>query len=255
MQLAVLFVVVATLVGCGGSPPPPPPPPRPAAKPPAKRVTVEVETADDNRQEEGVTVLHARGHMEKQAIEAGLAPHQQELMDCYLKQVGRRRWLGGHVKIHWDIKKDGTVTKVVLASESDLGAWPIEKCLLEVARAATFDRPVGGDADFDIPLEFEARGPVRSWDEDAALRAVGGQVVKLDKCAKDEKKKPVAVPDDVTITLYVGPRGKAYSVGFASDKSEIEDKWAECAEKAALAWRLPDPKGVVAKLAVKFKGR
>ena len=67
------------------------------------------------------------GRAAKEAIEAGLQPHQQELMDCYLKKVGRRRWLGGHVKIHWDIKKDGTITKVVLSSESDLGSWPIEK--------------------------------------------------------------------------------------------------------------------------------
>jgi hypothetical protein len=233
------------LIACGGKPPPPPPPPAP---PPPKPTRVPVE--DDSEPEEGVKIINARGHMEKEAIEAGLEPHQQELMDCYLKKVGRRRWLGGHVKIHWDIKKDGTITAVKLASESDLGAWPIEKCLIDVARAATFQKPVGGDADFDIPLAFDAKAAVLPWDEDAALRAVGGQLAKLDACGKHDR-----VPDDVTITVYVGPHGKAQSVGFASDRSEIGEKWAACAEKAAMSWRLPDPRGVVAKMAIRYRPR
>jgi hypothetical protein len=243
-----LVVPALLLVACGGKAPAPAPPPKPVEPPPkpAERVPVE----DTSEPEEGVTIINAHGHMEKEAIEAGLQPHQQELMDCYLKKVGRRRWLGGHVKIHWDIKKDGRITKVVLSSESDLGAWPIEKCLIEVARTASFDKPVGGDADFDIPLQFDAKSATLPWDEDVALKAVGGQLVKLETCKKHER-----VPDDVTITLYVGPHGKAQSVGFSSDKSEIGEKWAECAEKAALAWRLPDPKGVIAKLAIRYRAR
>jgi hypothetical protein len=53
--------------------------------------------------------------------------------------------------------------------------------------------------------------------------------------------------------MYVGPRGKALSVGFSSDKSEITDAWAACAEKAAMTWRLPDPHGMVAKLAIRYR--
>lgn len=63
----------------------------------------------------------------------------------------------------------------------------------------------------------------------------------------------MVIPDEVVITLYVGPRGEAQSVGFASQKSMIDEAWAACAEKVALAWRLPDPKGTVAKLAVRYR--
>lgn len=250
MKRAVLAFAVAA---CGGSKPPPPKRTEPPPQPVAKRVPIE-----DSENEDGVTFVNARGHMDQDAIQAGLAPHTEELSDCYMTKVGRRRWLGGHVQLHWDIKKDGTVTSVKLA-ESDLGAWQIEKCLLEVARSATFDKPVGGDADFDIPLQFDAKAPVLSWDEDQSLRAIGGQLVKLEVCAKHDTykqvKEHVPIPEDVIITMYVGPHGKAQSVGFSSDKSEIHEKWAECAEKAALAWRLPDPKGVIAKLAIRYKGR
>jgi hypothetical protein len=238
MRVAVALFVLGA---CGGSPPPKPPPPKPEPAPVAKRHIIE----DSTEPEEGVTIINAHGHMEKEAVEAGLAPHNGELSDCYMKKVGRRRWLGGHVLIHWDIKKDGTVTAIKLMSESDLGAWPIEKCLLDVARSATFDKPIGGDADFSLPLEFSARGATLPWTEDQALRAVGGQLAKLDACDKLGRAR------EVMITVYVGPHGKAQSVGFSSDKSEINEKWAECASKAALAWRLPDPKGMIAKLVVR----
>jgi TonB family protein len=198
--------------------------------------------------DDGVTILHAHGRMDPAAVEAGIEPHGTELGACYTSRVGRRRWLGGHVVIHWDIKQDGTVTNVRL-SESDLGAWPVEKCLLDVARSATFAKPIGGDAEFTLPLDFSARGGAEVWDEDQGLRAVGGQLAKLDACAKHGQ------PDDVTITLYVGPHGKAKSVGFSSSSSDIADDWAECAEKAALGWRLPDPRGRIAKLAVVYRAR
>lgn len=206
--------------------------------------------------EDGVEVVSTRGHMEPAVIEAGLAPHKESLSDCYMSKVGKRRWLGGKVALHWDISKAGEITAVKLA-ESDLGAWPIEKCLLETARAATFGKPKGGDADFMVPLEFAAKGRAAIWDEDQALRAVGGQLAKLDECTKPPKgkkpAKPIPRPDDVTITLYIGPAGKAQSVGFSSTKTAIDDDWAECAEKTALAWRLPDPKGGYAKLAIKYR--
>lgn len=236
-------LLIGVLAACGGKATSKTEPPPVVSAKPITRVPVE-----EPPEEEGVTVLNARGRMELSAIDAGLQPHTQELTDCYMSKVNRRRWLGGHVVLKWDIKKDGVVTAVKLV-ESDLGNWPIEKCLLEVARSATFGKPIGGDADFSVPLDFTAKGRLVSWEEDKGLRAVGGQTVKLDACAKGK----VPAPSDVTVTVYVGPAGKAQSVGFASAKTTIDDAWADCAEKAALAWRLPDPKGIVAKLAIKYR--
>ena len=259
-------LLIAGVAACGGkSAPKPVEEPKISARP-----TTRVPIEDDSEPEQGVQIINARGHMERAAIDAGLAPHTAELSDCYTTKLNKRRWLGGHVALHWDISKDGTITAVKLA-ESDLGAWPIEKCLLDVARSAEFGKPVGGDADFMLPLDFSAKGQPAIWDEDQGLRAVGGQLAKLDTCDKppkpakappkakkaDPKKEPpkqkFSVPDDVTITVYVGPQGKAHSVGFSSATSVIVDEWAECAEKTALAWRLPDPKGQVAKLAIRYR--
>jgi TonB family protein len=234
------WVVALALAACGGSPPKPTPPPEPPPPKPTPRVPIEEPEPDD-----GVSVKLAHGHMEPEVVQAGISPHEQEFTDCFATRVARRRWLGGHVTLHWDIRASGEVTKVVLA-ESDLGSWPVEKCLLEVARNATFGRPVGGDAEFVVPFDFKALGPSLPWDEDRGLKAVGKQLATLAKCTK---KRP---SDEVVITMYVGPHGQTQSVGFSA-KAVIDDVWGDCAEKAALAWKLPDPRGTVAKLAIRYR--
>ena len=241
MRLAVLTTFVAA---CGGSTPPP------AAPVEEPKQRTRTEPVSDEEPEDGVEILSTRGRMDPQQVDAALAPHKDALFDCYMSRVGRRRWLGGHVALQWDISKAGEITAVRLA-ESDLGAWQVEKCMLEIARAAAFPAPKGGDADFSVPLDFKPTARATAWDEDMSLRAVGGQLAKLDDCAK--AKGVTSLPRDVTITVYVGPQGKAQSVGFASPKSVLEDAWGDCAEKAALAWRLPDPKGTIAKLAVRYR--
>jgi hypothetical protein len=143
------------------------------------------------------------------------------------------------------------VTSVKL-SESDLGNLDIEKCLLGAAREAVFEKPQGGNADFTVPLDFSAKGNAQIWDEDKSLRAIGGQLAKLDACP-DKKAKKHDKPVNVTITIYVGPHGKAQSIGFSSPNTEISDDWMECAAKAAASWRLPDPRGQIAKLAIRYK--
>lgn len=261
---ALPLVVVAA---CGGSSKPPEPAAPVVSPTPVTRVPVETGDDDTDEPEDGVRMVSTRGRMDPAVVEAGIAPHKQALSDCYTTNLNKRRWLGGQLVIHWDIDKEGTVTSVRLDDTergTNLGNWQIEKCVLEVARTATFGKPIGGAADFQIPLEFAAKGKLLSWDDDQALRAVGGQTALIHECAHPKKparpprrrpkEKPLkleAPKGAVTITLYVGPGGKAQSVGFAG-KPKIDDAWADCAEKAALAWRLPDPKGVVAKLAISY---
>nr|HEX4317490.1 AgmX/PglI C-terminal domain-containing protein [Kofleriaceae bacterium] len=241
MTRAVVVLVVAS--ACGSKPAPPPAPPS-HVEPIAKRVPIEDTEPDDN-----VQVQYAHGHMEQDAINSGLQQHTEELSDCYTQQVDKRKWLGGHVVLHWDVKADGDITSVKV-SESDLGAWPIEKCLLDSARSMTFGKPVGGAADFTIPLEFTLKGgSADAWDDDRTIKAIGKQLAKLDACGKGGEP----VPNEVTVTFYVGARGVVQSVGFSSPKSEITDKWSDCAVKAAMAWKLPDPRGQVAKLAVRYR--
>jgi hypothetical protein len=151
--------------------------------------------------------------------------------------------MGGKLEIKWEIAADGVLTSAQIAS-SDLGAWPVEKCLLEVARAIQFVKPRGGDADFTVPLEFSSRGSSQWWDEDRSAQAVGERGGELAECVAVGEPAPA----DVVVTIYVGTRGKVLSVGFASASAPLSDGWADCAAEMILSWQLVDPRGQVAKL-------
>ncbi|HET7503237.1 MAG TPA: AgmX/PglI C-terminal domain-containing protein [Kofleriaceae bacterium] len=241
------IAAIGAAVACGGGAPRDP---GPRVSPvPLTRVAV-----DDREPDDDVQVVHGKGHLEPAAVEAGLRPHRDALTRCYTEKVGRRRWLAGHVVLRWDVAADGTVARVLLA-ESDLGAWPIERCLLDVARRATFGKPVGGDAELTLPLDLAPPGKPAApvvWDAEQSARAIGPQLGKLDACARGK----LAAPTDVAITLHVAPRGHPESIGFASPTSVLDDAWAECAEKAALDWHLPDPRspaGQMTRLAVRYR--
>lgn len=277
MKLAVPLAVVVG--ACGSSPSPVEKPVEEAPKK-VNRVPIEDESETGEAEEDGVTFVRTKGSISKEAIENGLAPHSVALADCYMSKVGKRRWLGGRVVLQWNLKGDGTVTSVKLV-ESNLGSWVIEQCMLDIAWSASFGKPSGGDVDFTVPLDFSAKGAAAIWDEDQALRAIGGQLAILDDCddfefepkpvkpAKKAKKapakkapaadtderpaRPEKAPSNVTMTLYVGPGGTLQSLGFSSATTEVGPKWSACAEKAASSWRLPDPRGQIAKLAIKYK--
>jgi hypothetical protein len=254
----------SAIAGCGG-PAKPAPPPEISARPVTRIAADEPEAESDD-----VQVIASKGHMDPRAVDAGIAPHRARLTACYTERVGRRGWLGGHALLRWEVAADGAIASVLLVS-SDLGAWPIEKCLLEVARAVAFGKPIGGAAaELLLPLEFSAHGQPPVWDVAQSALAIGGQLTTLAACAKGTAVPPC----EVAITLYVGKRGRVESVGFASATTaiarsgsagprsnaqrcgeSIDDAWATCAEKIALAWQLPDPKGQVTKLAVRYRPR
>jgi len=247
MKHAVSAVLLVLAAGCGGSAKHTAPPPEHVAPPPAAAD----DTGDDDDDGDGdgdIQIQSTRGHMDPQVVQTGIEPHAGELSSCYTSKLGRRRWLGGHVELKWQVDKTGAITSVQVA-QSDLGAWPVEKCLLDVARGMTFGPPKGGPADFSIPLEFTAKGSVIAWNEDDAASAVAKHLADLDECAKD-----TAAPSDATITVYVGTRGKVQSVGFSSAAKTgfVDDAWADCAAERIGAWQLPDPRGHIAKLSFHF---
>lgn len=207
--------------------------------------------ADDNgerdatptEEDDGVEIVSTRGKIDPDVVTRAIEPHAGAIEACYADNVGRRKWLGGGVELRWDVAADGALTQVRL-TQSDLGAWQIEKCVLEIARGLSFGKPKGGKAHVSTPLSFSLGSGAQVWDEDQALRAVGGKFKDLAECAKTAE---TADPTNVTVTMYVGTRGKVQSVGFSSP-SGFDDAWADCAAGRAMAWALTDPRGKVAKL-------
>ncbi|MEZ4363457.1 MAG: AgmX/PglI C-terminal domain-containing protein [Kofleriaceae bacterium] len=262
--------------GCGSAAPPPAP-----VEGPSRYRTF---SADQDEDEDGVELRTSHGVLEPEQVRKAVEPHSHELSGCYIQRVGARRWLGGRVSMKWHLDADGAIREVYIA-ESDLGAWPVEECLLDIAHRMTFPAPRGGATDFAVPLEFSATGAAVPWDEPRAEAAVGEQLAQLAECSappvevvpaakptprgakagRAAKAPPAAPPPlpavpledprHVVITLYVGERGQPRSVGFATpDPRGFSAGWAECAQRIILAWQLPDPRGSIAKMAVRYRG-
>ena len=239
MKRAVPLAVF--LIACGGAEKP-----KTVDEPEPERPRVE-RPDEEEEPDDGLEVESTRGKMDPDAVEAGLAPHAAALQDCYLSRVGKQKWLSGKVELKWEVARDGTLTSAQVVW-ADLGHWGVERCMLDLARTMSFGKPKGGDADFTIPLELSARGYAEWWDEDKAAAVTAKRVGDLATCAAGGLPDPT----DVTVTLYVGTRGKVQSAGFSSP-ALIDDAWAECAHGVVMGWTLSDPKGRVAKLAFIYR--
>jgi hypothetical protein len=244
VQAAVLVLVVA---GCGSDPPPPPkeapkpvvqetaPTPAPAPKP--------VETEEMTISGEGVL-----GSLTDDQIQGPIQQRWPEIQKC--KQQNKPPWyVGGKVMLHFRIARSGDLKKVTI-EESTLGNWTIEKCILTIARSLHFSHPRGGEAEFSYPIEFPARATVRDWDS----MQVSADMVKHKKEIA-ECGKGVGIsnrPPPFRLTLYLGPGGKATSVGFSSPDS-IDDAFADCVVSRVRTWKFTDPLGVATRASYEFQ--
>jgi hypothetical protein len=212
-----------------------------ATPPPALDNGAPDETSSE--EEDGVEIVSTQGKLDPEAVTRAIEPHAGAIEGCYADNARRRKWLGGGIELRWDVTAEGALAQVRVV-RSDLGAWAIEKCVLDIARQLSFGKPRGGKAHVSAPLSFSLGSGAVQWDEDQALRAVGGKFKELAECAKSAATSD---PTNVTVTIYVGTRGKVQSVGFASP-SGYDDGWADCAQGKVNAWALTDPRGKVAKL-------
>lgn len=230
-HLALVLFVAA----CGS----PKPAPVVAEAPPDNGNPDEVEDEAPSEDDE-LEVVSTRGKIDPDKVTMALQPHAGALEACYSDHVGRRRWLGGGIELRWDVDADGKMTSVRLV-QSDLGAWTVEKCVLEIARSLSFGKPKGGKAHITNRFDFSNGSGAVVWTEDQTTAAVNGKLKELAACAKGKTD-----PTNVTVTMYVGTRGKVQSVGFASPTG-FDDAWADCVAGRAMAWALNDPRGKVAK--------
>jgi TonB family protein len=200
---------------------------------------------DDDDDDDDLEIEGLRGHLDPHDVQQGVRPHSSGLVACFTKHVKKRGYIGGKVQLVFVVTPVGAVEQVQV-QESDLGAWDVEACLLGIARQMQFKQPRGGQAEFDLPLEFQPKRNVLWWDEERTETEVG--VERMAELAACEPE-----PANVWVTLYVGTRGKVMSSGFASpSKQPIDDGWATCASAAIAAWTLTDPRGQIAKGGFRF---
>ncbi len=201
------------------------------------------EDDDPSEYDDGVQISGQRGVLEPGDIEPVIKKHSAELSGCFAENTRKLPYVGGQVELKFRVNSDGTV-KRVQASSGDLGAWPVEKCLLGVSREMSFPRPRGnGEAEFSFPIEFPARSTPTA-DTNGLGAELGKKIAELAAC--DEAAG--GAPGSVTVIVYVGVKGAVKSAGFTTtEDAPFPDEWADCAMAKALEWKLTDPRGKVVK--------
>ncbi|MCP4446485.1 MAG: energy transducer TonB [Myxococcales bacterium] len=204
---------------------------------------------DDDDDDDDVSIEGLKGHLDPYDIQTGVGRRSEALARCFQTAAKRKKFLGGQVELSFTVARDGSV-KSVNASKSSVGSWKVEKCLLGESQIMKFKKPKGGEAEFSLPLDFEARRIANWWSEEKAEEALGAMPLELSACAGESS---AADPKNVWVTLYLGNRGVVESVGFASPhKDGIEADWADCAATKVSAWTLTDPLGKIAKLGFRY---
>ena len=248
---AVIFVPVV-LAACGGGQ-------KQAAEPeperPPTRVPIQAEDDEDDSGADDVQVEGLKGHLDRADVQPVIEGSWDRVQACYSGGIGKLRYVGGQVELKFRVARDGAV-KHVLVARGTLGAWAVEKCVLEIARQMHFPRPKGGEAEFSFPIDFPARGRAIAMDDGRAQSELPPKLAKLVKCNEDAAEAEEPMPGRIDVTLYVGPGGKVTSAGFAADGNEpIPDAWGDCASAEATTWKLTDPRGSVWKATATWEAR
>jgi hypothetical protein len=85
---------------------------------------------------------------------------------------------------------------------------------------------------------------VQSWPGARIVSSLEKKKAALKGCKARSGSAP---PSALHATLYIGPGGKATSVGFAAD-SPLDDKTTSCVAKVLLAAQYDDPLGQMVKV-------
>jgi TonB family protein len=242
--LSMSFAMVLFAAACGGGGGGKQAAAEPTDERPPTRVPID-DGEDDGGEDEpdDVQVEGLLGRLDAGQIQPVIEASWDQVQTCYSDGIGKKlRYVGGLVELKFRVNRDGTV-KHVRVARGVLGHWGIEKCVLELARAMTFPKPKGGEAEFSFPIEFPPRGRAQAMDENRVSGEVAPKLAELAKCS-DESEGPM--PRRIDVTLYVGPGGAVTSAGFSSaDEAPIPDAWGDCAFAAATSWKLTDPRGSV----------
>jgi hypothetical protein len=228
---------------CASEPPPPAQPAQPAQPvaappPPASRPAPD---DDDNIHLSGSGVL---GSLSDDQMQAPIQQRWPEIERCK-KSVKPPWYVGGRLWLKFRVSAQGEVKRLTV-EEDTLGSWPIERCILSIARQLVFAHPKGGEAEFSFPIEFPARAAVTEWEPTQISADMMKHKKELTACDKAGARHPFS------LTVYLGAGGRITSAGVAY-AGEIDEAYVDCVIAKATTWKLTDPLGTVVRSRYEFR--
>jgi len=220
MRICVVMCAALELTSC--STPEPKPDPEPVVQSKHQMVNPLAPGDDDG---DGMKVEGTLGTLDQSVIEAGLNPALLEITSCFNRQQKQEPYLGGQVTMQFRVARDGAI-KSVRMQRSSLGSMEVDRCILEAAHTARFQRPRGGEAEFSYSLELSGRIMPVVWN----LGMVRDEITKhredLSSIRRGRKiVTQLVVPSGLEVTMYIDRRGHVVSVGMIAVE-EIDQEFA-----------------------------
>lgn len=190
MKHVASLIVVASLVGCGGSPPP-------------KVEEPKVEETKTERSGPKLQMSQELGSIDQRKVEQTFASLVQgQLESCHKQGRDRIEVLTGDVKVFLRIDGNGRV-KYGFFEDSTMGDRETEKCILGIFNGTTWPKPEGGEAEVRSGFGWGPGGEREptSWPSDKVTTAL----VESKDVKKDVDKCKSGIKGDFKVTAYVEP--------------------------------------------------
>lgn len=206
-------------------------------------------------QTEDMAIEGIAGQLDASAVLAVLENNKTQLKKCYEDVSSRLRFLSGQIEIKLFIGTDGKAKRVI-TQKSNLGAYEVERCVVETLTSIAYPAAKGGLGEITYPMAFAGMIPATPLTADQGAEQIEREKKKLWACtAKAKKGKPperLAPLESMRMTMYVAPGGQVASVGFSSPKEPLDQGLTACLDSKARNLKLPDPLGKVVKFEYSF---
>ncbi len=203
------------------------PAPKPAAPIPteSEHQMVNPLVPDEDDDPDGMQVEGTLGTLDQRSIQAGLTPSLERVTACFTDGSRGKHYLGGEVELQFRISRQGTIKKLRMI-RSSLGAYSIERCILDQMKSLTFAKPFGGEAEFTYPLMFQGRVQPVVWDMGMVKEEILNHIDTLLLAQEGPKPQMLVAPAGLVITFYVSSQGRVLSAGLTADE-EVDELFAD----------------------------
>jgi hypothetical protein len=214
MRCAILLSYVScgalavAFAGCAAAPPPPP-------------VIVDAAPVPE-KVDTGPTSMESEiGGLNEEAMDKAFA--SLDVNHCIEQHGDKLETLGGELKLKLRIDRRGSARWVYL-SQSTLGDRDAEKCVLDLVRAKSWPRPLGGEGLAEKAFVIDPRTEPATLEERRTLVQVAQARTEAGKCRH-------GVAGSFFATVYLQPDGRVVTAGVAVPSEKGEDV-ADCVVEA-----------------------
>jgi hypothetical protein len=191
----------------------------------------EVREATEETDTSGLEVRLEEGTLSQEAAQEAITRRFKDLTRCYREAGPAMGYADGAVSLRFVVDTRGAASDVRV-TESRLGNFAVEQCLISVGRTIAFPRAQGAaTANVDYTLEFRSSGDLPVVD------LPGGQLdaelpTLFARVAGDCERVGA---DEVLATVYIDAAGAVRSVGLAS-RSTLDGEAARCLSSSIQRW-------------------